>query len=70
MIAWMSQQFSVAIAKKASRVTTLVFTRRITEVFYSCFAGKFFAKAAPGRKLAGDQWPIRIRGAQCKGGIA
>jgi hypothetical protein len=22
---------------------------------------KFFAKAAPGRKLAGDQWPIRIR---------
>ncbi len=42
----------------------LPFTNRILEAFYSCFIGKFFAKAAPGRKLAGDQWPIRIRGAQ------
>ncbi len=43
----------------------LLFPRRITEVFYSCFTGKFFAKAAPRRKLAGDQSPIRVRGAQC-----
>ena len=46
----------------------LLFTRCITEAFYSCFTGKFFAKAAPGRKLARDQWPIRIRGAQCSVG--
>jgi hypothetical protein len=31
-----------------------LFTRRIMQAFYSCFTAKFFAKAAPGRKLRGD----------------